>query len=83
MRIIFSKGYGTKNCDICGVVDDESHRINWCQKWGDVNRYHNDEKVAFDDIYSGDVEKCLSVVNSVLSIWYLRNGKNEIRRLEI
>ena len=79
----FSKGYGTKNCDICGVVDDESHRINWCQKWKDVNRYHNDEKVAFDDIYSGDVEKCLSVVNSVLSIWDLRNGKNEIRRLEI
>ena len=74
----FSNAYGTKNCDLCAVVDDENHRINRCPKWGNVNRYHNDGKVAFADIYSGDAEKCLSVVNSILSIWDLRNGKNEV-----
>ena len=76
----FSNGYGTKNCDECKVIDDEDHRINWCRKWENVNRYCNDEKVVFADIFSGDVEKCLFVVGSILDIWDLKNGRNEIRQ---
>ena len=78
----FSNGYGSKYCDVCKVIDDEEHRINWCCKWESVNRYHNDEKVAFCDIYSDDMDKCLVVVNTVLSIWDLANGKNDIRKAD-
>ena len=35
---------------------------------------HNDEKVIVADIYSEDVEKCLSVVDSILAVWDLSNG---------
>ena len=77
----FSNGYGSKYCDVCKVIDDEEHRINWCCKWESVNRYHNDEKLTFCDIYSDDMDKCLVVVNTILSVWDLANGKNDIRNM--
>ena len=65
------------------VIDDGEHRINWCCKWESVNRYHNDVKVTFCDIYSDDMDKCLEVVNAILSIWDLANGKNDIRKADM
>ena len=75
----FSTGFGTKNCDVCGVIDNEDHRINYCKKWENINRCCSDEKIDFSDIFLDDYEKCLVVVECVLSIWDLNNGKNEMR----
>ena len=78
----FSNGYGMKNCDVCNVIDNEEHRINDCEKWKDVNRYCSNEKIVYSDIFSDDKEKCLNVVDSILSVWDLNNGKNDIRKPE-
>ena len=75
----FSTGFGTKNCDVCGVVDNEEHRINTCKKWETVNRYHSAQKIRFNDIFLDDYEKCLVVVECILTIWDLNNGRNEMR----
>ena len=74
----FSNGYGTKNCNTCNVLDNESHRINDCKRWERLNRYNCEEKIAFEDIYSDNDEKCLTVVKAILSLWDLNNGKNDI-----
>ena len=75
----FSVGYGTKTCDICGVLDDESHRINDCTKWRDINMHTSGQKINYDDIYSDDTDKCWAIVSIILSMWDLENGRNEMR----
>ena len=76
----FSSGHGTKMCDVCKVVDDEDHRINTCRKWGVANLINSTEVVTYGDIYLDDYERCLVVVETILKLWDLENGKNEMRR---
>ena len=76
----FSNGHGTKMCDMCKVKDDEDHRINACGKWEGINLINSSPKVTYDDIYHDDYERCLVVVETVLRLWDLENGKNEMRR---
>ena len=75
----FSNGHGTRMCEVCGELDNESHRINYCRKWHRTNLCESIDKIDFNDIYSNDTEKCLAVVKIVLSLWDLENGKNEMR----
>ena len=75
----FKMGFGSNICSTCKEIDNEEHRINHCPKWETINFRNKDRKIAFDDIYSDDADKCLSVVNVVLSIWDLDNGKNDMR----
>ena len=76
----FRNGFGTDKCDKCNVVDDESHRINHCKKWQNINRFEDSEKIIFTDIFSNDTKKCFAVVQVILSVWDLGNGKNEMRQ---
>ena len=66
-------------CKECSIIDDESHRINHCKKFSQRNYCNNPLKLNYDDIYSGDVDKCYNVVKVVVSMWDLENGKNEMR----
>ena len=75
----FNTGFGTKLCGECNVCDDENHRINACIKWRKLNRYDEQQKVDFNDIFSGDNDKCFQIVQIILSLWDLENGKNEMR----
>ena len=74
----FSHGSGGKLCKDCAVLDDENHRINYCKKWEGVNLYNVRDKTIFDDIYSKELDKCHAVINTVLSVWDLDNGKNDM-----
>ena len=64
---------------MCNVLDDESHRINDCKKRDGINVANSREKIMFGDIYLDDYERCLKVVERVLLMWDLENGKNEMR----
>ena len=75
----FSMGYATKECRVCGVTDNEDHRINHCVQWCDVNLSGAVEKMNFMDIYSEDRVKSLKVIGRVLMMWNLGNGKNVMR----
>ena len=76
----FSHGHGTKLCDICKVTDNEDHRMNACSKWAQINLVNSGSKVRFSDIYHDDYDLCLKVVETILSMWDLENGKNEMRK---
>ena len=73
----FEHSYGGKNCGHCGVTDNEDHRINHCEKYETLNLYGSYEKVPFELIYSDD--ECMRVVERILMMWDLVNGKNTMR----
>ena len=75
----FSMGYGDKNCGTCGVTDDECHRINYCSNWRDINLYESADKLNFELIYSENVQESLVVVDRILKMWDLGNGRNCMR----
>ena len=78
-RANFSKGYGGKLCKACYVIDDEMHRVNFCQKYDSINRYDNPEKVDFGTIYSDNVHGVKPVLNAILKMWDLENGRNKMK----
>ena len=45
-----------------------------------MNFCNSSEKIDFNDIYSSDNDKCLTIVNIILSLWDLENGRNEMRQ---
>ena len=75
----FSCGFGTKTCTVCKVIDDEEHRINDCVKYQDVNLFHSTDKIKYGDIYSNDTAECFAVVERIISMWDLENGRNKMR----
>ena len=76
----YATQHGTKECKECGVTDDENHRINSCMKYSSVNLYNSTEKIEFNDIYyHDDDDKVMNVVRTILSVWDLAHGKNEVR----
>ena len=76
----FSAQHGTKECKECGVTDDENHRINSCIKYRSVNLFDKTEKIDFNNIYANDDHnKVMNVIKTILSVWDLAHGKNEVR----
>ena len=75
----FHNKYRTKECRECCKVDDESHRINDCVVFKDVNLYHSRLKFDFNSVYSEN-ELTLDRAETVIrSVWILDNGKNSVR----
>ena len=72
----FSNGYGSKMCRNCGVEDNETHRINDCQEWKEINYVNSAEKIDYNLIYSEDRDEIKKVVQQILSLWDLGNGRN-------
>ena len=71
--------YKRKTCDVCLVLDDESHRINHCKKFSYMNLCESELKFDFRKIYSKDhcdVDKAEYVIRQ---LWDLSNGKNQMK----
>ena len=75
----FSNGHGTKKCDVCNVIDNEDHRINDCSKWESINLVNSTSRICFDNIYMDEYQSCNAVVEVILLLWDLENGKNEMK----
>ena len=75
----FEMSYGGKECKECKVTDDECHRINSCKKFESVNLCKSAEKLNYDLIYSDEISECMKVVERILMMWDLVNGKNVMR----
>ena len=65
-------------CPKYECVDDESHRINYCEMWKGTNLFDSEEKVNFDDVLSNEIGRVTHIVNIILENWNLENGKNEM-----
>ena len=75
----FSSGNGGKTCKTCCVIDDESHRINDCPLWKETNLYDSQEKIDFTLINSRDMKDTMRVIEIILRMWDLGNGRNSMR----
>ena len=76
----FSCGSKNKECNMCGVLDDENHRINNCIKYEETNLYKQGEKIDFSQIYSNNLANVIKVVEVILKLWDLGYGKNMMRQ---
>ena len=75
----YSFGGKDKNCDVCVAIDDENHRINFCEKYQGVNLFNNSDKIDFSLLYSDIVGVSLKVVDIILKVWDIGNGRNVMR----
>ena len=75
----FQNGYGNKECKECKVLDNENHRINSCKVYQHINLYNSPENVDFNMIHSKENSECMKVVEKILMMWDLANGKNVMR----
>ena len=75
----FSTGYGGKNCGHCGVIDNENHRINNCEIYKEFNLYDSDAKIDYAKLYSECKLESMPVVEKILELWDLGNGRNCMR----
>ena len=75
----FKTGYKREICSVCKVLDDESHRINYCSKYQNINLFHSPIKIDFESIHSGNKKAIKRVLEVVGEIWDLTNGKNLMR----
>ena len=79
----FSCGYGSKMCKKCNVEDNESHRMNSCTEWGDINLLNCSEKIDFDQIYSTNQNESMEIVKLILKMWDLGNNRNCMRSADM
>ena len=66
-------------CPECNTLDDESHRLNYCTKWADLNNVGRD-KTNFNDIYSEDEEALNTVLNGIENLWELKFANGRMKR---
>ena len=72
------KGTIREICDTCQLVDDETHRLNYCKAFKDVNFYESDIKIDFDDIYSTDIDILRELLPKIEKVWNTRNANGSM-----
>ena len=72
----FSKGFGSKNCKTCKVIDNESHRMNHCQEWEGINLVRQYKIIDHDLIHSENESESMEVVRMIIAMWDLGNNRN-------
>ena len=75
----YENKYKNKHCVACGTVDDELHRINECVRWRNINLYDSRVKIKYESIYSNDPKKLSIMATTILMLWDIENGKNEMK----
>jgi hypothetical protein len=63
--------FGSQQCQTCGLVDDEDHKINHCIEFRTVNLYDCDEKVDFKNVYSKEVDVLKKKTKIISKTWDL------------
>ena len=75
----FSNGYGGKNCKNCVTIDNESHRINVCPLWRDINLCNVQESLDYSLIHSEAETEITKIVEMIISMQDLGNNRNAMR----
>ena len=74
---------GTMNalCESCNVPDDENHRLNYCEKYKDINFANADEKKDFDWVYSRDKNELRKILPRTNDVWDTKNAHGTMTKL--
>ena len=76
------KGTQRETCNECNVTDDESHRLNDCPKYSQLNFCNNTEKVDFLQIFSRDVRVLKEHIHYISKVWNVRNANGTMNSIE-
>ena len=68
--------YKTDQCKNCNAIDDESHRLNFCKQYININRVLHDDKVDFEGVYSENANILSKVAKEIQQVWSLTYGNN-------
>ena len=63
------KGTLSNHCVVCGTVDDEEHRLNYCERFKELNFYNTSEKIPFDTVYSTDTNILNQIIERIALVW--------------
>ena len=74
------KGTIKEICDECKIVDDENHRINHCPKYNNFNRYNDDIKCNFSDVYSTDLQTLKRIIHEIERVWNTKTAHGTIHQ---
>ena len=74
------KGSINETCLSCNKFDDESHRLNYCEKFQESNLFGSDNKVNFNDIYSDNIDVIKSVITHIEKLWNVKTAHGNTYR---
>ena len=75
------KGSLKETCAHCNVLDDESHRLNYCEKLKEINLFDsNNGKVDFRDVFSSDVKVLRNIIPHIEKVWNVKTAHGNIYR---
>ena len=63
------KGSMSETCMQCNMIDNEDHRLNYCEKWRNNNFYDITEKVDFSLINSNNITLIRNLLNKIGQVW--------------
>ena len=69
-----NKGTMKETCDQCYCQDNETHRLNYCPKWRDINFYDCTEKADFELIYSSDIVTLSNICEKISKVWNTKSA---------
>ena len=75
------KGSMKEICERCKVVDDENHRLNYCEKYRDINFWDADEKEDFNLVYSRDINEIRNILPKINKVWNTKNAHGTMHNL--
>ena len=74
------KGTMPQICRSCGIIDNESHRLNDCSLYKDNNRAHDPAKSNFEHIFSDDTETLNNIINELERVWEFRYANGRMKK---
>ena len=74
------KGTIPEICRVCGVEDDEGHRLSTCVLWKHLNFSETADEIDFGAIYENDYETLLPVIKCIQRVWEMHYGNGSMKK---
>ena len=74
------KGTMSQMCRTCNTLDKESHRLNECSIFDNINFAKHALKKNFDNVHSDDNDVLDSIICDIEKIWELRYANGCMRK---
>ena len=74
------KGTMSEICHECNTIDNESHRLNECTLWNEINFKESEIKPKFDDIFSENQHILDEITEKIETTWELKYANGRMKR---
>ena len=74
------KGTMREMCNTCNVIDDEDHRLNYCERFKNINLFDTQPKVAFSDVFSTDMIIVRAIMKHIEKVWNVTTAHGNMNK---